>query len=151
MVKKSGSKSERRRRKLTKRLKADLGELLDLALVEGDLTPESLGVLLKGMGNALIETEHVQGESKRLRKAGRFLAHLHDQHQRVIEEGQFAQEEHDQRLLDRVRKMARKGREPKEIARKLRKEGERITADGIRRVLAEEAPGMVPEAEDQAG
>lgn len=129
------NKMEKHRKKLAKRLKQDLSELLELSLVSGEMSPESLGDLLKGLGETLSKTQKVHGKSEHLRKAGRFLENLHKEHKKVIKQGQLAREEHDQKQLLRVKKMAKKGMKPAQIARILRKEGERVTAEAIRRIL----------------
>ncbi len=128
-------KIEKRRKKLTRRLKQDLSELLELTLVSGEMSLESLGDLLKGLSDTLSTTQKAHGKSKHLRKAGRFLENLHKEHKKIIKQGQFAKEEHDQRQLLRVKKMSKKGMKPARIAKIMSKEGERVTANAIRRVL----------------
>ncbi len=135
---KEDKKFEKKRKKLAERLKRDLSELLELTLVTGEMSPESLGYLLKGLGNTLTKTQKAHGKSDHLRHAGRFLENLHKEHKKIIEQGQLAKEEHDQLQLIRIKRMTKKGKKPAEIARILRKEGERVTADAIRRVLKKE-------------
>ena len=131
----TSKKIEKRRKKLAKRLERDLSELLEMTLASGEMSLESLGDLLKGLSDTLSKTQKVHGESEHLRKAGRFLENLHEEHKKIIKQGQLTKEEHDQRQLLRVKKMTKKGMKPAKIARILRKEGERVTAEAIRRVL----------------
>ncbi len=131
----TSQKIEKRRKKLAKRLKQDLSELLELTLISGEMSLELLGDLLKGLSDTLSKTQKAHGTSEHLRKTGRFLEDLHKKHNEIIKQGQLAKEEHDQRQLLRVKRMTKKGMKPAEIAQIMRKEGERVTADAIRRIL----------------
>ena len=132
------SKKEKRAGKLSKRLMRDFQEALELSVSSGAISRESIGSLLQSVGDTLTRHEDEHGSSEKLRAAGRFLEHLHTEHKRRIAEGQLAMEQHDLQTLARVSKMAGKGKSAEEIARKMRKEGERITAEGIKRILANE-------------
>ena len=133
------SKAEKRSKKLRKRMKRDFDENLELSVSRGDISREAIGSLLKEIGYALTRHEEEHGTSKELRAAGRFLEHLHTAHKKRIAEGQLAQEQHDPQTLARIEKMTAKGKTPEQIAKKLSKEGERITAEGIVRVLTKES------------
>lgn len=132
------SKKEKRAKKLRKRLMRDFQESLELSVSSGAISRESIGFLLKQVGDALTRHEEEHGASKELRAAGRFLEHLHTEHKKLIAEGQLSKEQHDQQTLARIRKMAEKGKSAEGIAKKMQKEGERITAEGISRILASE-------------
>ena len=136
--KQKAGKLAKRRNKLNKRLRRDFEEMLELSVSTGTITRESLDPLLKGIGDALIQTEKEHGQSQHLREAGRFLEHLHSVHHKIIEERQFEKEKHDLQTLIRVRKMDKKGKKPEDIAKILSKEGEHVTPEAIQRILESE-------------
>ena len=136
--KKKAGKLAKRRNKLNKRLMRDFEEMLELSVRTEAISGESLGPLLKGIGDVLMHTEKEHGESPHLRKAGRFMAHLHSVHHKIIEQHQFEKEQHDSQTLTRIRKMIKKGKNPENIADILSKEGEHVTPEAIQRVLESE-------------
>ena len=136
--KNSNKKPKKRIKKLRKRLARDLEEVIALSVKSGDLSTEAAGSLLRNMGNVLARAEEEFGASKNLRESGRFLEYLHKQHGQVLEDDQLRKEEHDRWLLSYVKKLSQEGKTPAEVARIMRKDGNRVTADGIRRILVAE-------------
>ncbi|MES9880076.1 MAG: hypothetical protein ABW185_04265 [Sedimenticola sp.] len=128
-------KQQKREKKLAKRLMRDFEKLLALGIASGSMTQESIVTLLKGITDAFVKTEARHGAGKYLRKPGRFLDNLHKAHKQVIKNGQFAKEDHDIKSLALVHKMAKKGKSEKDISKKMQKQGERITPEGIHRIL----------------
>ena len=136
--KNSNKKPKKRIKKLRKRLARDLEEVIALSVESGDLSTEAAGSLLRNLGNVLAHAEEEFGSSKNLRKSGRFLEYLHKQHGQVLEDDQLRKEEHDRWLLSYIKKLSQEGKTPAEVARIMRKDGNRVTADGIRRILVAE-------------
>ena len=136
--KNSNKKPKKRIKKLRKRLARDLEEVIALSVKSGDLSTEAAGSLLRNMGNVLARAEEEFGASKNLRESGRFLEYLHKQHGQVLEDDQLRKEEHDRWLLSYIKKLSQEGKTPAEVARIMRKDGNRVTADGIRRILVAE-------------
>ncbi|MES9900721.1 MAG: hypothetical protein ABW148_17120 [Sedimenticola sp.] len=133
----AAQKRQKREKKLTKRLMHDFDELLTISVASGSLTQESIVTLLKGINDALLETDAMHDTGKQLRRPGRFLENLHKARKEVIEQGQFAKEDHDIKSLALIQKMAKKGKSEEEISRKMLKLGSRVTPEGIKRILQE--------------
>jgi len=133
---KPSKKSRKRIKNLIKRLASDLEELINLSIESGDISKEAAGKVLHDVGICMLGTEEKYGPSKSLRNVGRFLSYLHKPHEKILEDGQLLKEEHDQRILRYIEVLSEKGKTPAEVARILRKEGNKITAAGIRRILA---------------
>jgi len=136
---KSKDKPKKRIKCLIKRLARDLEELISLSIEKGDISKEDVAKVLHDVGIFMISTEKKYGPSKSLRKVGRFMEYLHKPHQKVLEEGQLLKEEKDQRTLRYIQVLIERGKTPAEVARIMRKEGNKITAAGIRRILSNEA------------
>ncbi|MES9906544.1 MAG: hypothetical protein ABW168_28165 [Sedimenticola sp.] len=138
MSKKKGGTKKRAKleKKLANRLMHDFEKLLSLGVSSGSLTQESIVTLLKGMTDALSKTTVDHNTGKYLRKPGRFLENLHKARKEVVRNGEFAKEDHDIKSLALIQRMVKKGKSEDEIAVKMRKLGNRITAEGIHRVLS---------------
>jgi len=137
--KKSKKTPKRRMKTLTKRVARDLEEMIALNAESSEMTKETLGNLLCNVGAMLAGVENKKGSGKSRRKSGRFLEYLNKPHGQVLEPHQLEKEEHDLRMLTLIKVLnKKKGKTPAEIAHTMRKKGNSITADGIRRILAGE-------------